>query len=153
MHGLVECTGLLLIIFSLILINFVYSSVTCFCAWISENVILLFVSSSLWRLFCRTGLDMWECLLLLIVSTMPHLRGQSLSENIPLKSFLTPLSVRVLSVKMVGQILSPECDDPKHGQKYQPRSSFYPLQYQLKECSSIIWACLGGGGSDEKCWH
>ena len=48
-----------------------------------------------------------------IVSTLPHLRGQSLSENIPLKSFLTPLSVRVLSVKMVGQILSPECDDPK----------------------------------------
>ena len=39
-----------------------------------------------------------------IVSTPPHLRGQSLSENIPLKSILTPLSVRVLSVKMVGQI-------------------------------------------------
>ena len=48
-----------------------------------------------------------------IVSTPPHLRGQSLSENIPLKSFLTPLSVCVLSVKMVGQILGPECDDPK----------------------------------------
>ena len=48
-----------------------------------------------------------------IVSTPPHLRGQSLSESSPLKSFLTPLSVRVLSVKMVGQILSPEWDDPK----------------------------------------
>ena len=99
-------TGLLLMIFSLMAIHFMYNAVTCFCL----TILLLKMSSYITGPCAASCVSISTCItgqvrIFCMVSGCGHPRGQEMSGYSPLKSFLTFLTVLVLSARSVWTLL------------------------------------------------